>query len=187
MKLSLLVLLLSANIVLAQYEYESTAEYPFGRQNPDAPEQLQDFALLIGSSQCQSERRSPDQTWADPIDMTWNFKYIMNGTAIQDETLKADKIHSGSIRQFSQDSSRWYVHFYSTPVSTTLSTWEGNLNDDDIIVLFKDQLAPNGTEGFSRLTFYDISDNGFKWKGEWINKEETIVYPFWKISCEKQF
>lgn len=30
----------------------------------------------------------------------------MNGMAVQDETLKIDKAHSGSIRQFNTDSSK---------------------------------------------------------------------------------
>ena len=64
--------------------------------------------------------------------------------AVQDETLKSDGKHSGSIRQY----------------------------------------LP-GMEGLFRLTFYDITNNGFKWIGEWVNKDETIEYPTWKIDCKK--
>ncbi|NNF85661.1 MAG: DUF4440 domain-containing protein, partial [Winogradskyella sp.] len=122
-----------------------------------------------------------------PIDMTWEWKYIMNGMAVQDETLKADGKHSGSIRQFIADSSRWYVHYYASgSPSSTLPTWEGNKKENNNIVLYRDQKAPNSMDGFYRLTFYDINDNGYKWIGEWVDKSEQVVYPTWKIDCKKQ-
>ena len=102
----------------------------------------------------------------------------MNGMAIQDETLKSDGKHSGSIRQFNADSSKWYVHYYSSNFPTN--------KIDDKIVLYKDQTAPNGMEGFYRLTFYDMNDNGYKWIGEWVDKAEKIIYPTWKIKCVRQ-
>ena len=48
------------------------------------------------------------------------------------------------------------------------------------------QKAPNGMDGFSRLTFYDINDDGFKWIGEWVDEAGQITYPFWKIDCTKR-
>ncbi|WP_338358188.1 hypothetical protein [Yeosuana marina] len=170
---------------MAQYEYEPTSKHPFGQANPNAPEQIKDYKSMIGVCNCKSSSRNQDGTWAEPIDMTWRFKYIMNGLAIQDETLKADGSHSGSIRQYSADSSKWYVHYYASKFpSQKLSTWEGNKKDDKII-LYKEQKAPNGNNGFYKITFYDMTKNGYKWIGEWVNKDESIVYPTWKINCKK--
>ena len=170
----------------SQYQNEASKEYPFGKAHQDAPEQIKDFQPMIGTCNCKSENRNPDGTWNEAIDMLWTFKYIMNGMAIQDETLKSDGKHSGSIRQFNADSSKWYVHYYSSNFPTNkLSTWEGNKIDDKI-VLYKDQTAPNGMEGFYRLTFYDMNDNGYKWIGEWVDKAEKIIYPTWKIKCVRQ-
>ena len=119
--------------------------------------------------------------------MAWRFKYIMNGMAVQDETLKVDGKHSGSIRQYSADSARWYVHYYSSGVVVpSLGTWEGNMQKDGKIVLYRDQTAPNGMEGYYRLTFYDIAKDGFKWIGEWVDKTEKITFPTWKIDCKKR-
>lgn len=170
----------------AQYEYDISETQPFGIANPEAPQQIKDYDALIGLCNCKSSSRNQDGTWADPIDMTWRWKYIMNGMAVQDETLKADGRHSGSIRQFIADSSKWYVHYYASSGQTAkLSTWEGSKNETGNIVLYKDQPAPNGTAGFFRLTFYDISKAGYKWVGEWVDKAETIVYPTWKIDCKR--
>ncbi len=171
----------------AQSEYEPSDAHPYGLKNPSAPEQLDDFKPLIGLCDCDSERRNQDGTWGEPVKMIWKYKYIMNGMAIQDETIKADGKHSGSIRQFNVDSLKWYVHYYaSSSAAPSLSTWEGAKNKEGKIILYKPQKAPNGTEGFSKLTFYDISDKGYKWIGEWIDTSETITYPFWKISCIKR-
>ncbi len=169
-----------------QMEYEPGPSQPFGVINPEAPKEVADFAPLIGTCDCESIARNNDQTWAEPQQMTWTFKYIMNGMAVQDETLKEDGGHSGSIRQFIADSSKWYVHYYSNKSpSTSLSSWEGGKRGDSI-VLYRDQKAPNGTDGFYRLTFSNISEEGFNWVGEWTNTTETFTFPTWKINCIKR-
>ncbi|MEM6348197.1 MAG: hypothetical protein AAF927_30225 [Bacteroidota bacterium] len=169
------------------FDYEASPEHPFGQPNPEAPEQIGDWAPLIGECDCKSVSRNPDQSWAEPVDMVWRFKYIMNGNAVQDETIKADGLHSGSIRQYNADSSRWYVHYYSNSVvSPNLSAWEGNLTEDGQIILYKPQTAPNGMEGFYKITFYEISEQGFKWLGEWVSPDESFKFPAWKIECEKR-
>lgn len=176
---------LYASICFGQYKYDVSETHPFGQPNPDAPEQINDFKPMIGSCNCNSTTRKQDGSWNEPEAIIWNWKYIMNGTAVQDETLKPDGAHSGSIRQFIKDSSRWYVHWYSSKTPTTkLPIWEGNKKDDKII-LYKEQKAPNGADGYFRLTFYDMSKSGYKWIGEWVDTTEKITYPTWKIDCTR--
>ena len=187
-KLTFFLLLFSSGIMAQEFQqYEPNAQFPFGQPNPKAPEQIKDFTPMIGLCNCTSQARKADQTWAEPEAMTWRFKYIMNGMAVQDETLKANGIHSGSIRQFNTDSLKWYVHYYTSGAAVpALPAWEGNLTvEGDKMVLFKQQKAPNGYDGFYRLTFYDISDKGYKWIGEWVDEAGTISFPTWKIDCTK--
>ncbi len=166
--------------------YEVSEEHPFGQLNPNAPSQVGDYAPLIGTCDCTSTLRNPDRTWGKSQKMEWTFKYILNGTAVQDESTKEDGSHSGSIRQYVADSSRWYVHWFSnTSPSTSLPTWEGNKKGNDI-VLYKEQKAPNGMDGFFRLSFKNISEEGFNWVGEWVDPSETVVFPTWKIDCVKR-
>lgn len=176
---------LMTSFCFAQYNYDASESNPYGLPNPEAPDEIKDFKPMIGLCHCKSSTRKQDGTWTTPEDIIWKWKYIMNGTAVQDETLKPDGSHSGSIRQFIKDSSRWYVHWYSnkTP-STTFPVWEG-IKKDGKIVLYREQKAPNGTDGFYRLTFYDISKSGYKWVGEWVDTTETVVFPTWKIDCLK--
>lgn len=183
-----LIILLFPITFLAQSakEYDVSTENPFGKLNPEAPEETGDFGPMIGTCDCTSTKRKADQSWAAPQKMIWTFKYIMNGRAVQDESLKEDGSHSGSIRQFIADSSKWYVHWYTnkTP-STVLPIWQGGKRGDSI-VLYREQKAPNGMDGFFRLTFNDITENGFNRIGEWVNTSETFSFPTWKIHCIKR-
>jgi len=182
----LYLLLVSTTHSFGQYDYEVSEENPFGRLNPNAPAQTADFAPIIGECKCKSQKRAPDKSWGDEVAMIWRWKYIMNGMAVQDETLKEDSMHSGSIRQFNADSLKWYVHYYSSSsVPTRLPTWEGSTSEDGDIILYREQTAPNGNDGFYRLTFFNITDDGFDWIGEWVNTNETFAYETWKISCTK--
>ena len=193
--LTLLALLLTNSIVLSQIspsmQYEPSDEYPYGRPNPNAPKQILDYAPLIGICDCQSLVAKPDGSWADPTKMTWTFKYIMNGTAVQDQTLKEDNGHSGSIRQFSSDSAKWYVHYYATGKISSVSGYHGSARNEDIILYKRvsDISTPEGKKLFYRLTFSDISAAGFNWIGEWVDpatSPNTVLGKTWKITCKKR-
>ncbi len=165
---------------------EPSSIYPYGKIHPNAPDETLAFEQMIGFCDCKSLRRNQDGTWKDTLDMVWRFKYIMNGMAIQDEVWRENNLYAGSIRQYQSDSSRWVVSYFSYPsIPSKPGVWWGNEIGNEI-VLKQEQKAPNGMDGFSKLTFYDISEYGFKWKGEWISTDEKIIYPFWKISCIKR-
>ena len=187
-KFFLLTFMFSSSIMIygqTGFENEPSVQFPFGRLNPEAPEQVGDFEPMIGLCECKSINRNQDQTWNDTLMMTWKFKYIMNGTAVQDEVWRDNALYAGSIRQFHQDSGVWVVSYFSYPsVAYTPGVWRGQKVDDNI-VLYQNQKAPNGMEGDSRLTFYDMKENGFNWIGEWVSKDGKSVYPFWKIFCKQ--
>ncbi|MTI20471.1 hypothetical protein E1176_05500 [Fulvivirga sp. RKSG066] len=170
----------------SDFEYEPSETYPFGRLNPKAPSETADFSALIGECDCKSLTRNAQGEWKkDSVDMIWRFKYFMNGMAVQDETLKYDGLHTSSIRQYNADSAKWYVTFYSSSVASPLpSVWEGGKKENDI-VLYRPQKAPNGTDGYYRLTFTDISEQGYNWRGEWVSVDESFVYPTWLIFCKR--
>jgi len=187
MKYFPLLLFFISFTLFAQYDYSVSEKLPYGKANPEAPEQIKDYEQLIGECNCKSSTKKQDGTWTEGIDMIWKWKYIMNGMAVQDETLKIDGTHSGSIRQYIADSSKWYVHWFSSKTpSTILPIWEGTKKENGNIVLYRKIKAPNGMDGFYRLTFYDISKSGYKWIGEWVDKTESVVFPTWKIDCVRK-
>jgi hypothetical protein len=162
-------------------------ELLFGRPNPKAPAEIKEYEELIGDSDCTSRRRNNDGTWAEPTQFVWTYKYILDGMAVQDLTNKPDGSHTSSVREYSREDKKWYVHYFNsgTTASSSIPTWNGNRKGDEII-LYRDQKAPNGTEGLYKIRFHNISDQGFEWLGAWISKDETIVFENWKISCRKR-
>ena len=179
-------LTITSALILLSLQLFGQSDLPYGTPHKDAPTELSDYAPLIGKSQCQSYSRNQDGTWQEPVAMTWTFRYIMDGMAVQDETIKEDGLHSGSIRQYHADSARWYVHYYSTTSpGSALPVWEGGKQDNEI-VLYRDQTAPNGTPGFYKIRFFDITDEHFEWLGAWVNKDESFAWETWKISCKKE-
>ena len=174
-------LLLSSSAAAAQ----SVPPTTYGSPNPDAPDQIGDYAELIGTHQCSSAQRAPDETFPDPIQAKWRFKYIFDGHAVQDETWKEDGTYTSSIRQYNPDSSAWMVtYFASGPGAPSPPTWQGS-RDGNEIVLRRSQKSPNGLDGISRLTFSNISEGGFEWIGEWVSLDGSVVFPFWRIGCTK--
>ena len=147
----------------------------------------QDFDPMIGTCQCKSERIAADgKTWQSPVDMTWTFKYIMNGTGVQDDFSLTNGLSGGSIRQFNTQKNKWYVHYYSSnSAPSSLTSWEGDKNEKGDIILYSPQQGPSNEEGFLKLRFHDTNESGYKWIGAWVNKDESTVSPFWKISCTK--
>lgn len=186
---TLVSILLYCTLVTAQdaYVYRPSEQYPFGQPHPEAPKEVTDYAPLIGISDCRSVSRVSQTEWADTVSMEWHWKYLMNGWGVQDETFKADGKHSGSIRQYNADSAQWYVTYYASATATpTLRTWAGDARESGDIVLYNPQPAPNGTEGYYKIQFTDITDEGFNWEGEWTDVAETIHYTTWRIFCKKR-
>ena len=176
--------MLYTQMVFAQAN-ESTS-YPYGRPIEGSPAAFLDYEPLIGTCHCKSVRRNTDGTWPDTVRMTWTFKYIMGGTAVMDETIKEDGGHSMSIRQYNADSAQWYVTYFASAVANSSpSTWKGKKEGNDM-VLYLPQKAPNGMDGYSRLTFYEIDAEGYRWKGEWVDEQETVTFPFWMIDCKRE-
>lgn len=159
----------------------------FGRPDPAAPAQIRDYREMIGVSDCVSRQRAIDGTWGEPQEMVWTYRYILGGTAVQDETVRADGFHSGSIRQFNEEQGTWYVHYFSNRGNppATLPAWKGGRKGNEIF-LSTAQNAPNGAEGFYKIRFFDISEKGFSWDGNWQSADGSIVFENWKIRCTKR-
>lgn len=189
MKLLLILLIMFCSTAYGQNElkkFEPSKKHTFGLANPDAPEAITDFESLIGVCNCKSLQRGSDGNWQDTLSMEWKFKYIMNGTAVQDEVWRDGGVYAGSIRQYQQDSAQWVVTYFSYPsVSATPGVWMGGKDNENNLVFLRPQKAPNGMDGISRLTFSDITESGFNWNGEWVSVDGSFTYPFWMIWCKK--
>ncbi|MCA6074256.1 hypothetical protein [Fulvivirga sedimenti] len=183
----LIIFLLAPLFMNAQdRSFEPGGDHPYGMIHPDAPIQTADFAPMLGVNTCISVVRNPDGTWQDSLKMIWTFKYIMNGSAVQDEVFSENNRYAGSIRKYNSDSAKWFVTYYSSASLPPYPHWTGNKQENGDIVLHRPQPSPQGQAGDSRLTFYEIGENSFNWIGEWVSENGSVIYPFWKIFCKRE-
>ncbi len=167
----------------ASLQYEPSPQHPFGRANPDAPPELAQFDFLVGMNDCVEQRiNNATGEWVEGV-RSWDAHYYMNGFAIRDSGMSG-AITNSNIRVYDTASGEWAVTFFSTPAYSS-GTWRGNMEDGNM-VLRQAQKAP-GTDfdGFSTLTFSNVSDRGFDWSGEWVSEDGSVVFPFWRIQCRK--
>ncbi len=163
--------------------YEPSNRFPFGRPHPDAPNEIEQFAFMIGENDCTEERLNNATGEWQPGVRTWDAHYYMNGHAIRDSG-QSGSATNGNIRVFDAASEQWHVTYFSTPVYGS-GTWSGGMVEGRI-ELEQAQVAPGTSiEGINRLTFYNISNDSFDWKGEWLSLDGSAVFPFWRISCRK--
>ena len=182
---SAFLLLLSTNALAREnaLEFEPNTEHPFGRPNPAAPKELSQFAFMIGNNNCTEKRRTPgSDNWVESK-RTWDAHYALNGMAIMDSGRSGNSTN-GNIRAFDTATGLWHVTFFSMPIYGS-GVWKGKVEDGKI-VLKQPQKAP-GTDfdGISKLTFSNISNQGFNWNAEWISEDGSVVYSFWEIRCKK--
>ena len=163
--------------------FEPDETFPFGRLNPDAPPEMAQFAFMIGKNDCTEERLNNATGEWEAGTRTWDAYYYLNGNAIRDSG-RSGSATNGNIRIFDTASGQWRVTYFSTPVYGS-GSWAGGVVDDRI-ELERPQKAP-GTQidGVNRLTFFDISDSAFQWKGEWVSLDGATVFNYWRISCQK--
>ncbi len=160
--------------------FEPNVAYPHGRPNPNAPEELSQFAFMIGVNECNDEiiDGSGDST---KFSARWNAHYFLNGYGIQDQYWTPDEFVTSNIRIFDPKSSSWKVTFFGYPAYSS-GVWEGGQEGDNLI-LRQFNAAKDGTLTESRLTFYNIKADSFDWKAE--NVKRDVLSVSWTSSCRK--
>ncbi len=161
--------------------YDSSPMHTFGRLNPDAPIQTQQFDFMIGIYQCQ-DSLLVNGAWQHS-EATWESHYILNGYAIKD-TYRNSSYAGTSIRLFNTTKNKWEVHFFGMPGEHT-GLWEGEEVDGKMIMR-QQRTGPKGEKIESRLTFHSITNSSFEWRGELWNLDDKTVTVNWKIRAQKK-
>ena len=112
--------------------YEPDGEHPYGRPNPEAPEQLAQFAFMIGQNDCTDERLNNSTGEWDRSTRTWDASYYMNGYAIRDSG-RSGGATNGNIRVFDRGAQEWVVTFFSMPTYGT-GVWRGGMEGDNMVL-----------------------------------------------------
>ena len=157
--------------------YEPNAAHPYGRLNPKAPPETKQFSFMIGEFDCVDEIVNPQTGKWFKMKAIWNAKYFLNGHAIQDQYW-SPAFSTSNIRIFDVKDKKWKVTFFRMPGYSPSNAISGQKEG-------KNMVMRQGTEKQgSKLTFYNITKNGFDWVGE--SMQGGKANPFWKSSCKRR-
>jgi len=163
--------------------YEPDQQFPFGRRNPAAPAELAQLDFMIGRNQCDEEKLNAASGEWESGARSWDAYYFMNGYAIRDSG-RSGASTNGNIRLFDVLEKQWKVSFFSMPSYGT-GVWAGGLEGENMVLMQPQKAPSTDFDGFSRLTFSNISSQGFDWTGEWVSADDSVVFTFWRIQCSK--
>lgn len=158
-------------------ENEPSPSYPYGRLNREAPPETKQFAFMIGEFDCVDKRPGKDGKWVESK-VVWNSSYFLNGAGIQDKFWSPSTVASGT-RIFNKNKGKWIVDYFQTKPRYFAGTWEGKKEGDKMIMRLKQG------ENENRLTFHNITKDGFDWIGESVTKDGK-ANPFWIITCQRR-
>ncbi len=142
----------------------------YSQPNPNAPEELSQFAFLIGSWRCDIRVKGGDGCFETP-QATWTARYILDGYVIADEyretTPDGQLVRLGATyRSYSSQRDSWVMKWHDALTSnwTDIGPAElGGVLVDGTSITFKHRVPP---DGLIRCTFSSISENHFSWLGE---------------------
>ncbi len=161
-------------------QYDPSKFDKYGKLNPAAPKASSQFSFMIGQFRCQDSLLVNGE-WKTSI-ATWETHYILNGYGIRD-VYRNENYAGESIRIYNTSKNKWEVYFFGMPGEHT-GLWEGEKIGNKM-VMKQNRTGPNGEHLQSRLTFYDIKDHAFRWKGEVWNLDENTAIVNWKIDANR--
>ncbi len=160
--------------------YDVSDRLPSGDVNPNAPIETRQFDFLVGSFICKDSLFINGEWHVS--DATWETTYMLNGFGVRD-VYRNDKYAGESMRIYNAANGKWDVHFFGMPGGHS-GVWQGEWLGDKM-VMKQARFGKDGQLQESRLTFYDIRDNGFEWMAElWDLASETAITT-WKISARR--
>lgn len=157
-------------------EYEASPAYPFGRVNPKAPIETKQLEFLIGEFDCKDRIYSAQNKKWFRMDTVRKAEFVLNGYAIQDKNWTSLWFTS-NIRAYDPKSKKWHVTYFRTlPYSSAV--WKGGKEGENMVFL---QERGKTT---SRLTFFDIGKDGYKWKAENVTDGKAVMN--WQFTCKRR-
>ena len=142
----------------------------YGKPNPNAPQELSQFAFLIGQWRCDAKIKGEDGVW-QPFQAVWVGRYILDGYVIADEfrMTKPDGelvMLGQNYRSYSTDKNAWIMNWQDALTATWLNLGPeelGGVQVSDKSITFNVQFQP---DEIHRITFLNISENHFTWQGK---------------------
>jgi hypothetical protein len=161
--------------------YDPSPAYPQGRMNPAAPPETKQFDFMVGEFDCVDEIKQGDGAWKTEKAI-WNGAYFLNGMGIQDQYW-SETFATSNLRIFDKKNSKWMVTFFKMPGYSS-GVWSGVKEGDNMVMRKERPTADGKGTALSRLTFYEISPDGYKWVAE--NVQDATVNASWKSVCKRR-
>lgn len=152
-------------------DFVTSGEFPFGRLNPDAPPETASWGQLAGEWECTNYVPRPDGKWQPVGKAVWLWKYILDGYAVQDlwyqpfieksVTVSASPhdVTGTNVRMYRPKTGKWDLSWFVNSTNNTAHFTATNEKDGSIVMIKKEP-------PLQRVTFYDITENSFRWKSE---------------------
>jgi len=187
---------LMESTVISDFISENS-DSPFGKLNPKAPKETEEFGQLAGVWQCTNFAFVNGQ-WFSGWPATWVWKYVLDGFAVQDlwfqkeENLPPPRVslhrdYSGTnMRIYDTAKEKWEIMWFhnglnskGTPNGT--SQFEAEFMDDQIIMTPKNP----GSGTLRRIVFHNITADSFDWKSETSEDEGETWKPRFRIEGKR--
>ena len=152
-------------------ENEPSPKHPFGQMNRNAPSETAHYAFLIGEWACDEQRRRPGEPW-QAFTSKMLATFFLNGYGIRNHTYMA---HSTSSMMYEYDlgNGTWVITNTTAP-EFNHSQWTGK-KDGDKMVARRETTAPNGNPLTLQLTFFNISEDQYKWMLEAVTPQGNLA------------
>jgi hypothetical protein len=147
-------------------------EQGFGELNTQAPDELAQFAFLIGRWRCEAKVQSADGKW-QTFEAAWLGRFILDGYAIADEYGMTDSsgkliVLGMNFRTYDAGKQTWNIKWLNalTGAWVDLGSQElGGVSFDgqSIKYAFREPVAAHA---YTRATYTNISETHFTWLGE---------------------
>jgi hypothetical protein len=174
---ALLVALGLTGMVLAQRVKEDSRtmernEHDYGKPNVNAPQELHQFAFLLGKWRGEAKLKREDGTW-DLLNASWEGRYILDGYVIADEyrmtTPEGQLLVLGiNLRTYDAKKKAWNMKW----LNALSGTWT-DLGPEELGGVVADGAAisycmkePVARHALTRATYVRISADRFTWRGD---------------------
>jgi len=147
-----------------------------GTLNPNAPPETAQFGQLVGQWTIRDENRQPDGSWVEGAGAEWNWYYVLDGYAVQDDWIAPipnapdggpSMQYGTNLRIYNPQAQQWEMAWTSS-TGPSIATFTATQEGDSLVML---GIFAAGRP--NRITFFDITENTFEWKLEIQQQNES--------------
>jgi hypothetical protein len=158
--LSAVVLLIACDGTPLEATQVDPSKTTYGDRNPAAPNELAAFSFLVGTWQGTARIRLPDGKVAEKIHVSWIGRYILDGTAIADESHSVYPDGTPALgitlRQYDAGRKAWIVEFLN--VSESFLRKQVNPRSGSVTVNGRNVTVSSESPGMSVREHYLVAD-----------------------------